>query len=553
MPHVKAWQHIYGRVEAELSPRKRGGFQTLFYTRPELAPDDVEQIERRLAYHATDASPPKRLFFATDQGKLVVGQAVAVDDRDGAGRKGGYVAHSLVFAPDDLANIASDILWLFHEFPFISTLQQALSCGDPETGDVRPIGIEFPDDTTVRQAERAARWPVEQIQRLARLALTAERLAADRAIISMVGTADEVLEALAAALLAVPNARITPCCFDTHFVRCNPATTRYWAVGFPDTPAGSRYITVDAHQREVSTDTPQEPETAFERWAHRAIGTGRLEPVTKGREAAESLCEWLEGNAPGVPPLRSGDQEIISTVFHDHPQLVHRTLVAQLAAQITDPLAQRVAPSIFQEYFGEKPVELFQIMAGRAPMGKLLDRLLRSYQQEGFRRPGEVELAAIAAILDREDHPRLGLFHACWTNQVDSLRRRLAMLRDDDYPVFVKAAICHDLAEPAELFLPDRADAMLAAYSQCPPDRQTGLASLAQELLRIGQPHHLSRLVPSVAQQPPQELMWLRKLLQAGADVPADFREAIEAFRVETSAAPRKKKGFFSGLFGRRK
>ena len=75
MTTIQAWQHIYSNVEKEQSPQGRGGFQTLFSS-SDLTELEVEEMEGRLLYFASDVEPLKRLFFTTSTGKGVVAQIV---------------------------------------------------------------------------------------------------------------------------------------------------------------------------------------------------------------------------------------------------------------------------------------------------------------------------------------------------------------------------------------------------------------------------------------------------------------------------------------------
>ena len=144
MPTIQAWQHIYSNVEQEQSPQGRGGFQTLFYTISGLTEAEVGEMESRLLYFPSQVEPVKRLFFTISTGKGVVAQIVSLPDPDQFGRKGRYLAHSLVFAPEALAQFEADPFRVFRRFTFFTTVAEALARGNFKTGDIPALSLELP-------------------------------------------------------------------------------------------------------------------------------------------------------------------------------------------------------------------------------------------------------------------------------------------------------------------------------------------------------------------------------------------------------------------------
>src|SRR6185503_17857690 len=144
MMFVSAWQHIYSNVEKEQSPHKRGGFQTLFYSHDGLSEAELSEMEGRLLYFPSESEPVKRLFFTLPGGKGVVAQIVGLPEPDQLGRKGRYLAHSLVFAPETLAQFEADPFRVFRRFRFITTVAEALTTGNFQTGDMPYVSLELP-------------------------------------------------------------------------------------------------------------------------------------------------------------------------------------------------------------------------------------------------------------------------------------------------------------------------------------------------------------------------------------------------------------------------
>ena len=165
MTTLQAWQHIYSNVEKEQSPQGRGGFQTLFYTQSALSETEVEEMEGRLLYFASDIEPVKRVFFSLTSGKRVVAQLVPLSETDQYGRGGRYLAHSLIFSEDTFSRFSEDPFPVFRNAPFISTVKDALSQGNLQNGHIDPITFEATVDNT-QSVRLAATWNQSELKKL---------------------------------------------------------------------------------------------------------------------------------------------------------------------------------------------------------------------------------------------------------------------------------------------------------------------------------------------------------------------------------------------------
>ena len=243
---VSAWQQLYASVEREQSPHDREGFQTLFYSQSGLTEAEVREMEARLVYFPSHMEAVKHLFCTLSTGKIMLAQIVHLTKPDRLGRIGRYLAHSLLFEPEAFKRIESDPFLVFRQFPFITTIAQALDAGDWQTGDVPPASFEVTREPA-HGIEAAKTWPPQSLKDLALLALRADRLARDRLAVAFVGEPAQVESALEAALFAVPSATRPHCSFDTYFHGCNLVDSYYWALGLLKSPSNRRLITVHTH------------------------------------------------------------------------------------------------------------------------------------------------------------------------------------------------------------------------------------------------------------------------------------------------------------------
>ena len=538
-----AWQHVYTSVEREQSPHDRAGFQTLFYSQSGLTEAEVREMEARLVYFSSDVKAVKRLFSTTSTGKIMVAQIVLLAEPDRLGRTGRYLAHNLVFDPDAFARVESDPFLVFRQFPFITTVAEALEQGDLQTGDIPPVSLDVTPEAA-HGLDAAKLWAAEELRGLALLALRADRLAGDRLAIALLGEPPEVESALEAALFAVPSSLRPRCSFDTYFHRCNLVDTYYWALGLLEPPSNRRLIRVNVQSRLLEGSVPSQPETAYERWVTACIEDRQMEDIQRYRDHAFAICEWLEGRAAIVPLLDTASPEVVDSVFRLNRELVQTLLRTRLERALPTVLAQRAFRHLSSEV-GQ--AELFDHLRVKVQLPELLDTLYRAYASQGFHAPGLEEAQMIGWILERADHAFLRLLYVCWTGQRHELHRELRLLSKDDYREFVQAALRSGIVEPWALPVPGKGDTFLDLYLALGDPERSGLVAIVRALLGIGGASCLSRLTPYVRAQPEQELRALEKIAAKRPDVPESFRCAVGD---AVAALPPQRKGLLSQLLG---
>jgi hypothetical protein len=518
---VQAWQHIYTSVERDQSPHEREGFQTLFYSASGLTEAEVREMEARLVYFPSDVEAVKRLCSTISTGKVMVAQIVLLAEPDRLGRKGRYLAHNLVFEPEAFERIGSDPFVVFRQFPFITTVAQALEKGDLQSGDIPSVSFEVALKPT-HSIEAAETWPVRDYGNLALLALRADRLTGDRLSVAFIGEPAEVESALEVALFPVPT-HLRPCCgFDTYFHDCNPVSTYYWGLGLLEIPSNRRLVRVDARSRRLDGDIASQPETAYERWVLACVEERRLEILGRYRDHAFALCEWLEGRSGSDSLIDAAPLEVVDSVFQANRELVQMLLRTKLEEALPIILAQRA----FQ-YLASRTTELLGQLRRRFRLPELMEALYRAYESHEFRPPQPEEVQAIDWLLRRDDHPFLRLLHICWTDRRDDLQRELRLLSDDEYQRFVQTALRFGLLQAWTLPVSGRGDAFLDVYLDSTGSVKTGLTALVRALLRVGEASCLERLAPSVQVQSEPELRALAKVIVKCPGIPELFRQTV--------------------------
>jgi hypothetical protein len=537
---VQAWQHIYTSVERDQSPHDRAGFQTLFYSWSGLTETEVKEMEARLVYFPSAIEPVKRLCSTISTGKVMVAQIVHLPEPDRLGRKGRYLAHNLVFEPAAFERIDCDPFLVFRQFPFVTTVAQALEAGDPETGDMHPVSFKVALEPT-RGIEAVQAWPEQDLGHLALLALRAGRLAGDRLSVAFIGEPAQVERALEAACFAVPTSLRPHCGFDTYFHGCNPVSVYYWGLGLLEIPGNRRLFRVDAQSCCLEGHVVGRPETAYERWAVACIEEGRLETLGRYHDHAFALCEWLEGRACTDSLIEAAPVEVVDSVFRFNRERVQVLLRAKLEEALPTILVQRA----FQ-HLGARTTELVDQLQKRFRLPELMEALYWAYESQGFRTPSLEEVQAIEWLLQRADHAFLRLLYICWTDQsLDALHRELRLLRDDAYQQFVQTALRFGFVKVLALPVPGRGDAFLDVYLDVDGSAHVGLATLVQTLLSMGETTCLERLTPYVQAQPERELRTLARAIAKRPNIPESFRRAVGD---AVAALPAGRTGFLAQL-----
>jgi hypothetical protein len=526
MTTLRLWQHIYGNVEREDSPRRQGGFQTLFCSRDRLSERDVESWESRFLLKRDPTAPQrsKRLFFTTDTDLAVVAQVTAIEQPDRAGRGGRVVAHALVGDLRELQGHVGCLLHVLRDYPFVTSIHQALELGDRRTGDIASVELPLPA-TEPDQIVDVPDWPVAELRHLILLALQAQQRRAERSIVALIGTPQQVDRAIATALLAVPDRLLPQCSFDTYFYGGNPTSDYFWAVGLPEAPGSSRYTCFDARTLRRISGSPPAPETSYQRWLMPRLQPDSVHALAQIKEVAFRLGEWLDGRLEDPFPRCPPPLELTRSMLQDAPARVAKQIQTQLRRQLPPEIAARVYRRIWPGTIDRTLLE--GLFVGFTPAW-LLERLLESYQEDQFRRPSQQEVRIVGRLLRQYPHPRWQLVYACWTNQMDLLRDGLDELDDTAYREFLQVAFRFRLAPPAELFSQGRGEmltCLLGADGGC---TEFSLADLVQRILEHRETRCLGRLIPCIQGQPLVELARLRRLTNHEPGVPREFLAALD-------------------------
>ena len=106
---VQAHQLIYTRVEPAYSAQRKGGFQTVYQT-PMLTAAEVVAIENRVqSFTPLTNGQVRYQYFPLDNGALALTHSCKITSHraitDAEGRTGAFLAHCLIFSPEEFAKV----------------------------------------------------------------------------------------------------------------------------------------------------------------------------------------------------------------------------------------------------------------------------------------------------------------------------------------------------------------------------------------------------------------------------------------------------------------
>lgn len=520
MISLQASQHIYGNVEEEQSPQRKGGFQTIFYTHSTLSEEEVEEMERRLFYHSSKVEPIKWLYFQAPGQRYAVAQITYIPERDKFGRKGRYIAHSLILDKENFKKINFNPFFVFRNFNFISTVEEAMIKGNLQTGDIPPLTVLLPKKEEI---ESASEWPADDLKKLSLLALRASQLLKERKTVAFIGEPENVKKAIEASLLAVPLPLRPNCTFDSYFYAGNIIATPYWGIGLLEKPSNPDFLLVDADSKNVLSEVDPSPHSLYERWLLNSFSYPNLKQINEHKDYAYALSLFLEGKEAETSLPDEIPYEVLNTFFKLFPKEMVSKIETKLIEQIPPPLAKHLSTYLFDKM----PLqELFNgIRKGFAP-AQLLDMLAQVYEKERYQPPKREELLALGEILKRKEHLTLRILYSCWRGFTKELRSMLEEMEEEKYREWVNKLLKHRLAKPFSLLVPGKSRIFSEVYIH--NTRQPDLLSLMKAIIELGEYETLEFLVPNISFLKPEEVKFLNKLIKGRQDIPENFLKALE-------------------------
>lgn len=435
--NVKLAQHIYGNVEAEQSPHKIGGFQTLFYTHSLISEEESSEIEGRVIYHQSENNPFKYVFFSLDNNNIVVSRIVPLADSDRFGREGTYLAHSVIMEAADFDKLGTNPYTLFQvmEKHFLSDVASAMAVGNRSSGNMDCLLLEIPDRT---EPPDVGNWNTDELLKLAHFAVHCKTTRANRNPLVLVGKPEQMLAILELIFTYVPINWRRQCNFDTHFIDCNIVHGDFWCVGYPASSHAPSHLTiVQLDQQQVTGQVPA-PENRFEQWVQDCIRNGKIHFIGSYGEIAHVWMQFLSGGKYDSEVIAGSlghlPAEFFDTLSYSYKSLLLERTRHMLSDMAGPLLAERLESHPDAYPYGQLQKDsrgFFKQILDGFDLNKIADQCYTLLKPELKDKASRKELKEIKALYKKTAHKPLQLLSNVWRMDEDELTGHLTDMDED--------------------------------------------------------------------------------------------------------------------------
>jgi hypothetical protein len=249
---ITAAQHVAGILRGDQSPRGQAGYQTLLSTSDMLTADEIRTIERRATYSPAQGERAKWQSYTLTGERHVVTRIIPIQEPDEFGRRGRYFSHSLIFSTSDWRQLEAAPFDLLRPKHFLSSLDVVLGADGLRSGEIQAVSIEAGKKWVEEAGDLVREWSGEQLNHLVMLVSDPRQLTVEGQYVALLGSDEQILDALKVAfLLASPSAREL-CSFDTNAADCEwPPDAAFWGRGFQAEGEAERRFVIDTARRRV--------------------------------------------------------------------------------------------------------------------------------------------------------------------------------------------------------------------------------------------------------------------------------------------------------------
>lgn len=278
---------IYGRVEAEYSPKRRSGYQIVYHSSG--LDSDIPEIEKRVQCFQYSGQEVERYqYFWTSSGRAVLSRTAPIfasDENviDRNRRPGAFVTHGYIIDKDIFQRVRNDPFALFGDRNLFQYANEETFIAHAGQWAANPPPAQISVRLRTQYLESDPEWIKEEIYKLYQLTEMASTLTAQKQSLLFLGDCDEIYTLLSLTLfLVAPNQRAA-CTFDTFVDGCLPAPGQYWAVGGTKRQANSNLIPVYTEERRVDYKTsiqknsePSPKESHYSDWLRYSLKTSGM-------------------------------------------------------------------------------------------------------------------------------------------------------------------------------------------------------------------------------------------------------------------------------------
>jgi hypothetical protein len=415
----------------------------LFYTRGHLTSEVVKAIENRAQHRVTQGPNAKWQFFGLPQGQMVVSYLVGVPEPDDFGRKGRYLAHSLIIEPTNWSSLRTAPFSLMQPRYFSQTIDHALSLGNLKTGEVGPATIDVSSVPPDHAVAAARQWPTGELRKLCRLGFHSLGILQRGHFVAFVGTEQQIYDALNVAFYVAPPARLQ-CSFDTSATGCSwPREINFWGQGFAEErEARTPFVVLTTEKKVRLPNDWSPPETPDEQWAKNKLGPEELATIHLHQQSVSAMSSILTGEVKKSEQLAPVSEVVEREFANDNSAAVKARIDELLPRHLPPYLADKVMSKI-----GRSPVERLRWLQ-RNQNGEAIGDILFEVFADWEESLSDQTRRSMNDLISR--HAGLRLLCALWVRDEKGIHDSLSVMSADEYRQYVdklrlrKYAMVHD-------------------------------------------------------------------------------------------------------------
>ncbi len=525
---VQAHQLIYTRVEPAYSAQRKGGFQTVYQT-PMLTAAEVVAIENRVqSFTPLTNGQVRYQYFPLDNGALALTHSCKITSHraitDAEGRTGAFLAHCLIFSPEEFAKVEDNPFAIISAFAFIQDPVTMVETFGQATGIAPPVAV------TVETAFPAVdlQWTGPEVEKLVMLAEAAPGLRKEVQSVQILGEPAEALATLNLLFRLIRRRTRLLCSFDLSTEQATIKPGAYWAIGRPQRQTQMTYH-VHAPQHRVTEAIEQPFPTAdlYLAWLKQALATQPLATVSTKAPLAQALAATFTDQAPPVAT------DVDPALYAEFVTLHQAYITQRLQTAFGQVVRPEIATTLTRHALDHWPLADNLVLAARQHLdAQRAAELLLAWVEESKPPLDDKAWVQLQDVAQQAANLPLLYLAATLRKKVDRQIQQATLSRLDRamfqrlLPWLLAPIAPADLVNPAHLLLL-LDDSRLAQMSS----EQT--VELIVAVVQATGMQHLDRLTGYINRLANKELNRLEKQLKQAADSAAPLQQLIQVRRQE--------------------
>jgi hypothetical protein len=536
MEDIQGMQLIFTRVEERYSPKRKSGFQVVYHSKG-LSNEEVEALQLRVRCYQPRKEPQARFqFFRLPTGNFALAYSAPIESHaeinDVYKAPGMYLAHCLVFTPQEFARAGNNPFKIFDAYRFVKmavTMVDEFNQADFQEPACR-VEVDPWSPGALRGGE--SWWPCSP--QWVSLVESAQTTLAKSNSLLLYGEEAGIHAALRAIFELAPLEARTACSFDTHIDGCSVKTGQYWAAGTAsrqDQP----FIPIDVSGYQVSGFKPDHAKGSLYqdwlRWATQADQPQRWKHLPTIHELCESFADqrW--------PVLESCAPEACDTFYGIHKQQVLQTVDQVMIDATNNQLGPQLLNHGLNRDIPSK--HLLAFAAAQSIPARYLTDLARSWLQKiapEFSEFGRGDWKKLQELAIEAPDDILLFWAAVLGRSRKQHQDVLEKISADDYSKSLD--MLNRGIEPVDFVTPRHIQTLMLKVQQLQFElNDDQFIDLILAVVEIDMTAHLERISRRVLQMDARGLKKLENHLKKVGSIPQSFRQAMEVRRDQLGPA----------------